>query len=208
MTCVCIMVPMTTDPPGRALPEVAGHGGPDTRAELTQLLRASGHGDEEAFAKLYDVTAPRVFGLVLRDRAQAEEVTQEAFLEIWRTSPRFDPARGSALGWLMTIAHRRAVDRVRSAQAQTRRDTAYEESRRAPAYDVTAEQAHQNLEAGVVREALRELTRVQREALELAYFGGLTHREVADRLDLPLGTAKTRIRDGLTRLRDTLGADR
>lgn len=207
----CIMVPVTTDPRGRALPEVAATGSPDTAAALGSLLLASGHGDEEAFAELYDATAPRVFGLVLRvlrDHAQAEEVAQEAFLEVWRTCSRFDPVRGSAMSWLMTIAHRRAVDRVRSAQAQTRRDTAYQESTRAAGYDVTAEEAHRNLDATVVREALAELTQAQREALELAYFGGLTHREVAERLDLPLGTAKTRIRDGLTRLRDTLGGDR
>jgi RNA polymerase sigma-70 factor (ECF subfamily) len=205
------MVPMTTDPPGRALPEVEGHVGTDPAAALSELLRASGQGDEEAFAELYDATAPRVFGLVLRvvrDRAQAEEVAQEAFLEVWRTSPRFDPARGSAMSWLMTIAHRRAVDRVRSAQAQTRRDTAYQESTQTVAYDVTAEAAHRNLDAKVVREALGELSEVQRAALELAYFGGLTHREVADRLQLPLGTAKTRIRDGMTRLRELLGGDR
>ena len=134
---------------------------------------------------MYDATAARVHGLVLRvirDPAQAEEVTQETFLEAWRTASRFDPDRGSALSWLLTLAHRRAVDRVRSAEA-----------------------AATKIEAQRVRQAMGTLTDVQREALELAYFGGYTHTEVATMLDLPVGTAKTRIRDGLIRLRDLLG---
>ena len=150
----------------------------------------------------------RVFGLalrVVRDPAQAEEVTQEAFLEIWRTSARFDPDRGSALAWLLTIVHRKAVDRVRSAEASTRRDTTYHQGATTVEHDTTAEAAEASLEARRVRGALRTLTEVQREALELAYFGGYTHTEVATMLDLPVGTAKTRIRDGLIRLRDAMG---
>ncbi|MEP7035463.1 MAG: sigma-70 family RNA polymerase sigma factor, partial [Actinomycetota bacterium] len=120
---------------------------------------------------------------------------------------RFDPDRGSALSWLMTIGHRKAVDRVRSAEAARRRDTAYEAQTQDAPFDQTVEQAHGNLEAQRVRRALDTLTEAQRGALELAYFGGYTHREVAVMLNLPLGTAKTRIRDGLIRLRDTLGLE-
>jgi RNA polymerase sigma-70 factor (ECF subfamily) len=176
--------------------------------DLAELLRRSSRGDEAAFAELYDATTRRVFGLalrVVRDPAQAEEVTQEAFLEIWRTSARIDQDRGSGLAWMLTIVHRKAVDRVRSAEASTRRDTAYHQGATTVDHDTTAEAAEASLEAHRVRGALRTLTEVQREALELAYFGGYTHTEVAKMLDLPVGTAKTRIRDGLIRLRDAMG---
>ena len=176
--------------------------------DLTDLLRRAGRADEAAFASLYDATAARVHGLalrVVRDPAQAEEVTQEAYLEIWRTASRFDPTKGSALSWLMTITHRTAVDRVRSAEASTRRDTTYHQRNQAVEHDVTAEAAQASLEAHRVRSAMATLTQVQREAVGLAYFGGYTHTEVASMLDLPVGTAKTRIRDGLIRLRDALG---
>lgn len=177
---------------------------------LTDLLRQVGRGDEAAFARLYDETAARVHGLVCRilvDRALSEEVTQEVFLEVWRTGPRFDPDRGSALSWLFTIAHRRSVDRVRSVEAARHRDTTYLATQGEPAYDSTAEQVHGSLRADSVRTAIAELSPVQREAVELAYFEGISHVEVARRLDIPLGTAKSRIRDGLLRLRATLGGE-
>jgi RNA polymerase sigma-70 factor (ECF subfamily) len=177
-------------------------------AELGQLLRLASRGDQDAFARLYDATSARVFGLavrIVRDPAQAEEVAQEAFLEIWRTASRFDPAKGSAQAWMLTIVHRKSVDRVRSAEAATRRDSTYELRNQTVDHDSTADAAHASMEARRVRNAMESLTPVQREALELAYFGGYTHTEVASMLDLPLGTAKTRIRDGLIRLRDTIG---
>lgn len=182
--------------------------GASSAPDLAGLLKACGKGDQAAFAQLYDATSSRVVGLavrVVRDPAQAEEVAQEAFLEVWRTSGRFDPAKGSALGWLLTIVHRKAVDRVRSAEASTRRDTTYNQQNQPVDHDSTAEAGLASLEAQRVRSALGSLTAVQREALELAYFGGYTHSEVAAMLDLPIGTAKTRIRDGLIRLRDTMG---
>jgi RNA polymerase sigma-70 factor (ECF subfamily) len=175
---------------------------------LADLLRRSARGDQAAFAELYDATQARVFGLavrVVRDPAQAEEVTQEAYLEVWRTASRFDADKGSALSWLMTICHRKAVDRVRSAEASTRRDTTYHQQNHTIDIDSTADAAQASMEAQRVRRALQSLTEVQREALELAYFGGYTHTEVAGILDLPVGTAKTRIRDGLIRLRDKMG---
>lgn len=183
---------------------------PSVDAELAQLLKACSLGEEAAFATLYDATVARLFGLVLRtvrDRAQAEEVTQDAYLDIWRNSSRFDPDRGSAMSWLMTIGHRKAVDRVRSAEATRRRDSAYEARQQGPAFDQTVEDAHRNLDAHRVHRALDTLNETQRRSLELAYFGGYTHREVAAMLDIPLGTAKTRIRDALIRLRDTLGLE-
>ena len=183
-------------------------GGVSSAPDLAELLKACGRGDQAAFARLYDATSSRVVGLavrVVRDPAQAEEVAQEAFLEIWKTSGRFDPAKGSPSGWMLTIVHRKAVDRVRSAEASTRRDTTYHQRNQPVEHDSTAEAATASLEARRVRQALADLTPVQREALELAYFGGYTHTEVATMLELPVGTAKTRIRDGLIRLRDTMG---
>jgi RNA polymerase sigma-70 factor, ECF subfamily len=178
--------------------------------ELGALLAAVGRGDDDAFARLYDEISPRAYGLILRvvrDPAQAEEVTQEVLVEIWRTAARFDPARGSASGWMLTLAHRRAVDRVRSAQAATdreRRASVPEE----PAYDVVADEVAGRLEHQQVRRCLRGLTDVQREAITLAYYGGQTYREVAATLDLALPTVKTRMRDGLIRLRDCIGVAR
>jgi len=201
------MVTMSVVPPG----DPSGAPASGQHPHLGVLLKACSRGDEEAFARLYDTTASRMFGLVLRvvrDRAQAEEVLQDAFLDIWRQSARFDEGRGSALSWMMTIAHRKAVDRVRSAEAQVRRDSAYEIRQTERAYDATADDAHRNIDAERVRKALQNLTENQRGALELAYFGGYTHREVAVMLDIPVGTAKTRIRDGLIRMRDAMGLER
>ncbi|WP_212755326.1 ECF RNA polymerase sigma factor SigK [Flexivirga aerilata] len=177
---------------------------------LSDLLQQVGQGDERAFARLYDEAAARLHGLVCRvvvDRTLAEEVTQEVFLEIWRGSPGFDAGRGSALSWMFTIAHRKAVDRVRAVDASRRRDTAYTAEQNAPSYDSTAEQVDDRMRADRVRAAIGTLTGRQREAVELAYFEGLSHTEVADRLGIPLGTAKSRIRDGLLRLRDALGGE-
>jgi RNA polymerase sigma-70 factor (ECF subfamily) len=191
-----------TPAPGEA--SARAPGAPD----LADLLRRSARGDEGAFADLYDATSRRIFGLVLRivrDHAMSEEVTQEVYLDVWRTSARFDAGRGSALSWLMTIAHRAAVDRVRSSEASRRRDDAHAARHRDVDFDATAEAAQASVEAQRVRRALSSLTEAQRSAVELAYLGGYTHTEVAQLLDLPLGTAKTRIRDGLIRLRDTLG---
>jgi RNA polymerase sigma-70 factor (ECF subfamily) len=200
------------DSAGAPSPGGASAGGPVADAQrLAELLARSGRGDQGAFAELYDALAGRAYGLavrVLRDPSQAEEVVQEALLEVWRTAPRFDADRGSATSWILTIVHRRSVDRVRSAEAATRRDTSYHQQNHAVDHDATAEAAQASLEAHRVRKALTALTPVQRQALELAYFGGLTHTEVATTLGLPVGTAKTRIRDGLIRLRDTMGAGR
>lgn len=176
--------------------------------DLSSLLAASARGDERAFAALYDQTSGRVFGMVLRvirDSAQAAEVTQDIYLEVWRQAARFDPTKSAVMPWLLMIAHRRAVDRVRSAQSSVVRDNRYAELNTERPYDNVSEQVEISLEAQRVRKVLNDLTEAQREAISLAYFGGYTHSEVAELLHIPLGTVKTRIRDGLIRLRDALG---
>lgn len=203
------MVPLSLVPEG-GLPPAARTAVPAVIGDLPRLLHACSLGDEAAFATLYDATVARLFGLVLRvvrDRAQAEEVTQDAYLHIWQHSSRFDPDRGNAMNWLITIGHCKAVDRVRSAEATRRRDIAYDARDTATPFDQTTAEAHRNLDAQKVHRALDTLTENQRGALELAYFGGYTHQEVALMLGLPLGTAKTRIRDALIRLRDILGLE-
>ncbi len=190
---------------------VPAHAGAPAGADLGRLLRRCARGEESAFAAFYDATSSRAWGLalrVVRTRAHAEEVLQEAYLSAWRQSSRFDPKRGRAESWFLTIVHRAAVDRVRSAEASSRREQQYgERSRSIPEPDATASAVHQTFEARRVHGALDALTELQRQAVELAYWGGYTHTEVAGLLDIPVGTAKTRIRDGLIRLRDTLGVE-
>ncbi|MEV7992322.1 sigma-70 family RNA polymerase sigma factor [Streptomyces sp. NPDC086077] len=171
------------------------------------LIRVAG-GDQMAFEELYALVSGPVFGLVkrvVRDAAQSEEVAQEVLLELWRSAARFDPARGSALSWVLTLAHRRAVDRVRSARAAGEREQREALRFGTPAFDQVAEEVEAGLEREWVRRCLNRLTALQRESVTLAYYDGYTYREVAERLSLPLGTVKTRMRDGLTRLRECLG---
>jgi RNA polymerase sigma-70 factor, ECF subfamily len=181
---------------------------PAPGSDLAGLLARVARGDQAAFATVYDRCAEQVFGLVrrvVRDPAQSEEVTQEVMLEVWRTASRFDPYRGSAMAWLTTMAHRRAVDRVRSGLAAAQR-----EARAATAeadYDVVAEEVETRLDAQRVRRCLETLTELQRESVTLAYYGGYTYREVAGLLGVAVGTVKTRMRDGLIRLRDCVGAE-
>ncbi len=178
--------------------------GRDLDARLTEVAR----GDQDAFTALYDAVCGPVLGLVrsvLRDPAQSEEVTQEVLVEVWRTAARFRPDKGSAMTWVMTLAHRRAVDRVRSVQAGAEREHKAALLDQLPAYDEVSEQVETRLEQQRVRRCLSALTTLQREAVTLAYYRGLTYSEVAQLLTLPLGTVKTRLRDGLIRLRDCLG---
>ena len=178
-----------------------------TGVMLSDFLLRSSRGDPAAFASLYDATSARSFGLVLRivrNYALAEEVTQEAYFQAWQTAGRYEVSRGSALSWLLTIAHRRAVDRIRSTEAYNRNDTSYSQITIELERDITADAANASLEAVRVRKAVALLSPVQRQAIELAYFRGHTYAEVAQILEIPLGTAKTRIRDGLIRLRDII----
>ena len=172
------------------------------------LLLAVARGDQAAFAALYDSVGPLVHGVVrrvVRDPAQSEEVTQEVMVEVWRTAVRFDPDRGSARTWILTMAHRRAIDRVRSEQASRNRTERVAHQQHARSFDEVSERVELDIEHEQVRTALSTLTELQRQAVELAYYQGFTYREVADLLGTPLGTIKTRMRDGLIRLRDALG---
>jgi RNA polymerase sigma-70 factor, ECF subfamily len=193
-----------TSPRLRAVPPPV----PADVARDEDLLLAVARGDQAAFEVLYDRLAPLVHGIVrrvVRDPSQSEEVTQEVLLEIWRTAVRFDPARGAVRSWAATMAHRRAVDRVRSEQAARVRTEKVGIRDQVRDHDEVSETVERRLEYQQVREALSALTDLQREAVELAYFQGYTYRQVAELLGTPLGTIKTRMRDGLIRLRDELG---
>lgn len=174
---------------------------------LEDLLHEVARGDRQAFEEVYGRVSGPVYGLVLkvlRDPAQSEEVAQEVLLQVWRAAPQFQPARGTAMAWIMTLAHRRAVDRVRSEQSATDRLQRLGERDTPVSFDSVAEEVADRLDAEAVRKCLAELSDLQREAVTLAYYGGLTYREVGENLGIPLGTIKTRIRDGLIRLRDCL----
>ena len=171
------------------------------------LLRVAG-GDRAAFADLYDMLSSRAFGLILRvlvDRSQSEEVLQEVFLEIWQSAARFAPNKGQGRSWVLTIAHRRAVDRVRSAQASTDRDVRVGLRDIGVAFDGVAEEVELRIEGKRVSEALAALPDPQREAITLAYYGGYSQSEIAALVGAPLGTIKTRMRDGLSRMRARMG---
>jgi RNA polymerase sigma-70 factor, ECF subfamily len=177
------------------------------RAVADDLLVRVGQGDERAFAELFELVSSQVLGVslrVLRDRALAEEVSQEVMVEVWKKADRFDPDRGSASGWITTLTHRRAVDRVRSEQAGRDRDDRVSRRDEPRAFDAVADEVEVRLDHWQVRQAMASLTDRQREAIELAYFGGHTYRDVARVLDIPEGTAKSRLRDGLLRLRESL----
>jgi RNA polymerase sigma-70 factor (ECF subfamily) len=172
------------------------------------LLPRVAQGDQAAFAELYDQTAPRVLGLIkrlLKDHAQSEEVAQEVFLEIWQNATRFDSTRGSAASWMLTMAHRRAVDRIRASQAGRDRDLKIGVRDLETDFDSVTESVEIRIEHERVERALGRLTELQRQAVKLAYYGGLSHSEVAKLLDVPIGTVKTRLRDGMIRLRDEMG---
>ncbi|MFJ2476004.1 sigma-70 family RNA polymerase sigma factor [Streptomyces sp. NPDC087659] len=185
-------------------------GAPSAGPGLDELLVRVARGDQQAFSRVYDAVCGPVLGVVrgvLRDPAQSEEVTQEVLVELWRTAARYQPSRGSALTWTLTLAHRRAVDRVRSAQAAVEREQKAARLGGTPAFDDVVEQVEARLEREQVRRCLRTLTELQRQSVTLAYYRGLVYREVAELLKVPLGTVKTRMRDGLIRLRDCLGVN-
>lgn len=179
-----------------------------TQSTHEELIRLVAQGDEAAFEQLYDSVAARVYGLVLkvlRDPSQSQEVTQEVFVDIWTQAPRFDADRGKAMSWILMMAHRRAVDRVRASQASTDRDLREGIKEYKESYDDVAQSVETAMEAQRVNEALITLSSNQQEAIRLAYYGGYTHQEVAEILKIPVGTVKTRIRDGMIKLRDRLG---
>ena len=180
-------------------------------AHLDGILAAVAGGDRESFAQLYDLVVPAVFGLVrrlVRDPSHSEEVTQEVMLEVWRTAPRYVPSQGSALGWILTIARHRAIDRIRSEQAARDRVEKVAPRQIEIDHDQVSEEVIRSSDRSAVSRALGDLGSLQREAIELAFYGGLTQSEIAGRLGVPLGTIKTRIRDGMLRLQETLSASR
>ncbi|WP_295842510.1 ECF RNA polymerase sigma factor SigK [uncultured Microbacterium sp.] len=175
------------------------------------LLQRVAAGDRAAFAELYDSLSGRAFGLILRvlvDRSQSEEVLQEVFLEIWQSAARFTPNKGQGRSWVLTIAHRRAVDRVRSSQSSVDRDVRAGFRDVDVAYDAVSEKVELKMEGRRVVDALAALPDAQKEALTLAYFGGYSQSEIASLVGAPLGTVKTRMRDGLSRLRMEMGVDK
>ena len=176
-------------------------------ASSEDLLVAAAGGDQRSFAVLVERIRPqalRVARGVVRDPSIAEEVAQEVLTEIWLKADRFDPDRGTVTGWVATLTRRRAVDRVRSEQAGRDRDDRVARRSQVREVDVVADEVELRLEHWQVRRALTELSDRQREAIELAYFAGHTYRDVARVLGIPEGTAKSRLRDGLLRLREAL----
>ena len=199
---------LVPDPRDESTEPGAANAATARRQVVDPLLERVAKGDEQAFAELYDAVAPTVFGLarrILRQAEHAEEVAQEVLLQVWQQASRFDAGRGTGMSWILTMTHRRAVDRVRSAQAATDREDRVGRSSVDRDHDSVSEAVEVRLEAEAVRRCISELTSVQRESVLLAYFGGFSYPEVATRLGTPLGTIKTRMRDGLIRLRDCLG---
>ncbi|MBC7725482.1 MAG: sigma-70 family RNA polymerase sigma factor [Burkholderiaceae bacterium] len=195
------LVPQITDPNEDFEPLVEA-------VSKETLLHRIADGDQTAFSRLYDDVAPRVLGLIRRfliDHAQSEEVAQEVFLEIWQNASRFDEKKGGATTWILTMAHRRAIDRIRSSQSGRDRDTKVGIRDYAPEYDHVSETVEVKIEHERVKLAMTRLTELQRQAVSLAYYGGYSHSEVATLLSVPIGTVKTRLRDGMIRLRDELG---
>ncbi|MCT9821038.1 ECF RNA polymerase sigma factor SigK [Microbacterium sp. W1N] len=178
------------------------------RDAVADLLVRTAAGDQQAFATLYDTLSSRVFGLLLRvivNRSQAEEVLQEVFLEIWQSAGAFAPNKGQGRSWVLTIAHRRAVDRVRASQSAADRDVKAGMRDLGTPTERVDEMVETAIEAEKVVRALAALPEAQQEALTLAYYGGYSQSEIAALVGAPLGTIKTRMRDGLSRLRTEMG---
>ncbi|MBJ2121429.1 ECF RNA polymerase sigma factor SigK [Arthrobacter sp. MSA 4-2] len=176
---------------------------------VESLLLGVAHGDARAFSELYARSAPRVYDLVRRvvlDEEMSAETVQEVFLGLWQgAAARFDPALGSGMSWIVTLAHRRAVDKVRAEASHRVRDLRWGIRNQDVAYDGVADAVIQQAETEAVRACLGTLSAVQREAIHLAYYAGMTYVQVAAHLGIPVPTAKTRIRDGIGRLRSCLG---
>jgi RNA polymerase sigma-70 factor (ECF subfamily) len=192
---------------GQRPPQPSNAAGAEDRDILVGLIKLTAAGDQAAFAKLYQLTAKRVYGMarrVLVDAELAEDTTQEVYLQLWQSAAKFDPAAGSPLAWLMTIAHRRAVDKVRSTQSSTNREARYGATSQVIEHDDVVDTVTGQMEAESVVQCLDTLTPTQQESIKMAYYGGLTYREVAEKLGAAVPTIKSRIRDGLLRLKSCL----
>ncbi|BCW11368.1 ECF RNA polymerase sigma factor SigK [Arthrobacter sp. StoSoilB3] len=204
---ICWTVMDTPNNPGPPVFEATSTA-TDLNTQLTGLLELVAARDQQAFAEFYALTSRRVFGMarrVLIDPDLSEDATQEVYIQVWQGAANFDRSAGTPLAWLMTIAHRRAIDRVRAVQAATDREARYGAASQDLDRDLVAEEADSNLEAEAVSRCLGTLTDTQRESVRLAYYGGLTYREVAEHLGAAVPTIKSRIRDGLLRLKTCLG---
>lgn len=181
---------------------------PDSAVRLADLMVRVGHGDRSAFAAIYDATSALTYGTalkVLKDRELAAEVTQEVMIEVWQKSASFSAARGQVKNWVGTLAHRRAVDRVRSVQAQRERDLRVEQQNYTKPYDDVAQSVVDSDDRRRLVSCMEHLTARQRDVIQRAYYGGRTYRQVAAELDESLPTVKSRIRDGLAGLSKCLG---
>lgn len=205
---LCLVVMETPNAPNSEATAAVTEPPADLSHRLADLLERTGRGDQAAFAEFYQLTSRRVFGMarrVLIDPELSQDTTQEVFLQVWQNAAKFDPRAGSPLSWLMTISHRRAVDRVRSAQSATDREAKYGATTQEIDHDSVSDEVGGRLEAEAVVRCLGTLTETQQESVRLAYYGGLTYREVAEKLNAAVPTIKSRIRDGLIRLKTCLG---
>jgi RNA polymerase sigma-70 factor (ECF subfamily) len=196
--------------PARSDPDQAAGESSGSAADLSELLARIAQQDQTAFAEFYAQTSRRVYGLarrVLIDPELSQDTTQEVYLQVWNMADRFNPEAGSPMAWLMTLAHRRAVDRVRSEQSSTDREARYGAAMQVKDHDDVVDTVTQRLEAEAVVKCLETLTETQQESVRLAYYGGLTYREVAEKLGVAVPTIKSRIRDGLIRLKTCLGVN-
>lgn len=194
--------------PARSEPDQAAVESSGSVPHLAALLERIAQQDQGAFAEFYAQTCRRVYGLarrVLIDPELSEDTTQEVYLQVWNMADRFNAEAGSPMAWLMTLAHRRAVDRVRSEQSSTDREARYGAAMQVKDHDDVVDTVTQRLEAEAVVQCLETLTDTQKESVRLAYYGGLTYREVAEKLGVAVPTIKSRIRDGLIRLKTCLG---
>ncbi|MFS0897175.1 sigma-70 family RNA polymerase sigma factor [Mycolicibacterium litorale] len=181
---------------------------PIVTTDLDELLRQVAQRDVDAFAALYDRTRARVYGMVtrvLRDPGYSEETTQDIYLQVWRSAGSYDPSAGSPMSWLLTLAHRRAVDRVRSEEAASQRESRYGAATVDPPADHVADSVILLDERRRVVDCMESLTDLQRESIRLAYYEGLTYVQVSERLSANLATIKSRMRDGIRGLKNCLG---
>ena len=179
-------------------------------AQMVDLMCRTAQGNHQAFAELYDLTVRRVYGAVLqvlRSSEHAEEVTQEVYAELWQQAARYSPSKGSVIGWMVMVARRRAVDRVRSVSSEVARAERYAGVVE-PEIDDVWDRTVQKQDIERVREGLRSLTDLENEALTLAYYEDLTQSQIAARLNVPLGTVKSRTRAAMKRLGEALGGGR